>query len=243
MPPDSTETGAPLIHDPGETWISPRGSRLSRMSRHFRLPKTTPIPFPRSFSRQVTMVNSSSPSNKNALPVGRSPSRVPRLSSSQSVTSSTASSTGWSLTKTLIVKPYSSSCIPESLERELLFYFILFLVPRAFCNVPFPFHTRPPLFEIGAEVWALDKFHGSFTTLRSELLARNMQRRMSPIARLCGDLALLGDPVVLWNWKRKGPFFTMSSGNIHHSPTVSHDPICTFESLLIAITIIAIISA
>jgi len=36
---------------------------------------------------------------------------------------------------------------------------------------------------------------------------------------LCGDLALLGDPVVLWNWKRKGPFFTMSSGNVHHSPT------------------------
>jgi hypothetical protein len=85
--------------------------------------------------------------------------------------------------------------------------------------------TRPPLFEIGAEVWALDKFHGCFTTLRSELLARNMQRRLSPIARLCGDLALLGDPVVLWNWKRKGPFFTMSSGNIHHSPTVSHFPI------------------
>ena len=58
-----------------------------------------------------------------------------------------------------------------------------------------------------------------------------MQRRMSPIARLCGDLALLGDPVVLWNWKRKGPFFTMSSGNIHQSPTVSHNPICTFEPL------------
>jgi len=36
---------------------------------------------------------------------------------------------------------------------------------------------------------------------------------------LCGDLALLGEPVVLWNWKRKGPFFTMSSGNVHHSPT------------------------
>ncbi|KAI0305659.1 hypothetical protein B0F90DRAFT_1699804 [Multifurca ochricompacta] len=77
----------------------------------------------------------------------------------------------------------------------------------------------PPLFEIKAEVWSLDKFRGSFTTLRSEILARNVQRRMSPVARLCGDLALLGDPVVLWNWKRKGPFFTMSSGNIHHSPT------------------------
>ncbi|KAI9432147.1 hypothetical protein F5148DRAFT_1270493 [Russula earlei] len=80
----------------------------------------------------------------------------------------------------------------------------------------------PPLFEIEAEVWALDKFHGSFTTLRSVLLSRNTQRRLSPTARLCGDLALLGDPVVLWNWKRGGAFFTMSSGNIHHSPTVNH---------------------
>lgn len=79
---------------------------------------------------------------------------------------------------------------------------------------------RHPLYEITAEVWSLDKFHGSFTTLRSQVLARNLQRRMSPIARLCGNLALLGDPVVIWNWKRKGPFFTMSSGNIHHSPTV-----------------------
>ncbi|KAH9016211.1 hypothetical protein EDB84DRAFT_1404426 [Lactarius hengduanensis] len=76
-----------------------------------------------------------------------------------------------------------------------------------------------PLYEIKAEVWSLDKFHGSFTTLRSQVLARNVQRRMSPVARLCGNLALLGDPVVLWNWKRKGPFFTMSSGNIHQSPT------------------------
>jgi hypothetical protein len=76
-----------------------------------------------------------------------------------------------------------------------------------------------PLYEITAEVWSLDKFYGSFTTLRSQVLARNVQRRMSPVARLCGNLALLGDPVVLWNWKRKGPFFTMSSGNIHQSPT------------------------
>ncbi|KAH9034892.1 hypothetical protein EDB85DRAFT_1945973 [Lactarius pseudohatsudake] len=76
-----------------------------------------------------------------------------------------------------------------------------------------------PLYEIKADVWSLDKFHGSFTTLRSQVLARNVQRRMSPVARLCGNLALLGDPVVLWNWKRKGPFFTMSSGNIHQSPT------------------------
>lgn len=82
-------------------------------------------------------------------------------------------------------------------------------------------YLRLPLYEITAEVWSLDKFHGSFTTLRSQVLARNVQRRMSPVARLCGNLALLGDPVVLWNWKRKGPFFTMSSGNIHHSPTVN----------------------
>jgi hypothetical protein len=80
---------------------------------------------------------------------------------------------------------------------------------------------RLPLYEITAEVWSLDKFYGSFTTLRSQVLARNVQRRMSPVARLCGNLALLGDPVVLWNWKRKGPFFTMSSGNIHQSPTVN----------------------
>lgn len=77
----------------------------------------------------------------------------------------------------------------------------------------------PSLMEIKAEIWSLDKFHGSFTTLRSQVLARTVQRRMSPIARLCGNLALLGDPVVLWNWKREGPFFTMSSGNVHPSPT------------------------
>ncbi|KAF8265247.1 hypothetical protein EI94DRAFT_1831337 [Lactarius quietus] len=76
-----------------------------------------------------------------------------------------------------------------------------------------------PLYEITAEVWSLDKFHGSFITLRSQVLAPSAQRRMSPIARLCGNLALLGDPVVIWNWKRKGPFFTMSSGNTHQSPT------------------------
>ena len=77
------------------------------------------------------------------------------------------------------------------------------------------------VYEITAEVWSLDKFHGSFVTLGSELFARNVPRRLPPITRLYGDLALLGDPVVLWNWKQKGHFFSMNSGNIHPSPTVS----------------------
>ena len=109
-----------------------------------------------------------------------------------------------------------SSCTPESLDREFPFFLTL-IRPSP---VTILACLRLPLYEITAEVWSLDKFHGSFTTLRSQVLARNVQRRMSPIARLCGNLALLGDPVVIWNWKRKGPFFTMSSGNMHHSPTV-----------------------
>ncbi len=67
----------------------------------------------------------------------------------------------------------------------------------------------------------MDESHGSFTTLRSQVLAQNVQRHVSSVARLCGNLALLGDPVVLWNWKRKGPLFTMSSGSIHQSSTVN----------------------
>jgi hypothetical protein len=77
------------------------------------------------------------------------------------------------------------------------------------------------VYDITAEVWSLDKFHGSFVTLGSEFLARNVPRRLPPITRLYGDLALLGDPVILWNWKQKGHFFSMNSGNIHPSPTVS----------------------
>ncbi|KAI0254153.1 hypothetical protein BJV78DRAFT_1388785 [Lactifluus subvellereus] len=76
-----------------------------------------------------------------------------------------------------------------------------------------------PLYEITAQVWSLDKFHGSFVTLRSEILGGNVQHRLPPVARLCGDLALLGDPVILWNWRWKGQFYSMNSGNIHHSPT------------------------
>jgi hypothetical protein len=114
--------------------------------------------------------------------------------------------------------------------RKLVFLFFLVSEPTLFS-------TRPPLFEIGAEVWALDKFHGCFTTLRSELLARNMQGRLSPIARLCGDLALLGDPVVFLYRKKKGAVFTNIYGKIHHSPTVSHFVIntCSWEFVLIAI--------
>ena len=240
MPPGSTETGAPLIPGPREMYFSPPGNQLSRNllpSNNFQ--RTTPTPFPRSFSRQVTMANSLLPLKKIASLVGRSLSRAHRLSLLQSVTSLTspiASSTVWSLTTTLIIKPCSSSCSPESLGCEP---FLFSWYPNGLSNLPFL--PSPPLYEVGAEVWALDKFHGSFIPLRSELFAQNMQRRMSPIARLCGDLALLGDPVVLWNWKRRGPFFTMSSGNVHHSPTVSHFPICAWlwEHYLIATIILA----
>jgi hypothetical protein len=119
---------------------------------------------------------------------------------------------------TLTMKPCSLSCSPELLGCELFFFSFSF-----FNSFPHnhPFLSRPSMFEITAEVWSLDKFHGSFVTLRSELLARNVQRRIPPVARLYGDLALLGDPVILWNWKRKGQFFSMNSGNIHPSPTVS----------------------
>ncbi|KAI0266722.1 hypothetical protein BC834DRAFT_873215 [Gloeopeniophorella convolvens] len=77
----------------------------------------------------------------------------------------------------------------------------------------------PAQFELTTEVWSLDKFHGSFTTLQSHVLTRASQRRMPPVACLCGDLAVIGDPVVLWDWKRSNRLFMMGSAAAHQSPT------------------------
>ncbi|VDB96482.1 unnamed protein product [Peniophora sp. CBMAI 1063] len=72
--------------------------------------------------------------------------------------------------------------------------------------------------EITVEAWHMDKFYGTFTTLRSDTLLENLRGRLLPLMRLCGDVALIGDPVAVWNWRLPGTYTMLNPHNIHASP-------------------------
>ena len=66
----------------------------------------------------------------------------------------------------------------------------------------------------------MDRFYGTFTTLRADTLLENLRGRLLPLMRLCGDVALIGDPVAVWNWRIPGTYTMLNPHNIHASPVV-----------------------
>ena len=74
--------------------------------------------------------------------------------------------------------------------------------------------------ETTIEAWHMDKFHGVFVTLRTDTLLENLRGRLLPLMRLCGDIALIGDPVAVWNWRLPGTYTMLNPHNIHASPVV-----------------------
>ena len=66
----------------------------------------------------------------------------------------------------------------------------------------------------------MDRFYGTFTTLRADTLLENLRRRLLPLMGLCGDVALIGDPVAVWNWRIPGTYTMLNPHNIHASPVV-----------------------
>ncbi|KZV70049.1 hypothetical protein PENSPDRAFT_685812 [Peniophora sp. CONT] len=82
-----------------------------------------------------------------------------------------------------------------------------------------PYH--PPTSQVREttiEAWHMDRFYGTFVTLRTDTLLENLRGRLLPLMRLCGDVALIGDPVAVWNWRIPGTYTMLNPHNIHASP-------------------------
>ncbi|KAI0317212.1 hypothetical protein OF83DRAFT_1172202 [Amylostereum chailletii] len=72
--------------------------------------------------------------------------------------------------------------------------------------------------EIVVEAWSMDRFHGCFNVIRSDVLPANMHGRMLPLTRLMGHLAFMGDPVALWDWRQRGTYLMLNNATAHVSP-------------------------
>ncbi|KAI0032111.1 hypothetical protein K488DRAFT_31288, partial [Vararia minispora EC-137] len=94
-------------------------------------------------------------------------------------------------------------------EKNLATLVLVWSTPAALAAPPQSFFI---------EAWSLDRFYGTFGTLRSDAVAEHVQGRVVPLSSLVGDVAMVGDPVAVWNWSRPGSVYALNGINAQGSP-------------------------